>query len=142
MDLIFYIKGYTNVDWDDDPDDRKSTSDFALLLNGGTISWKSKKQTCTTLSTMKLEFLVCVSVLQEVVWSNRFFEHLSITKNSKGPMILYYDSQVIIAYIKDLKYHVSTKLIDNKYKFVRDRVESGEITLQYIHKREMIVDFF
>ena len=56
-------------------------------------------------------------------------------------MILYYDSQVIIAYIKDLKYHVSTKLIDNKYKFVRDRVESGEITLQYIHIHEMIIDF-
>ena len=57
-------------------------------------------------------------------------------------MILYYDSQATILYIKDPKYHRRTKLIHIKYNFVRDIVPSGEITLQYIHKREMIVDFF
>ena len=63
--------------------------------------------------------------------------------NSKGrPMILYFDSQVTIAYTRDPKYHNKTKHIDIKYNFVRDIVISGEINLQYILTREMIPDPF
>ncbi|XP_075087600.1 secreted RxLR effector protein 161-like [Nicotiana tabacum] len=84
-----YLKGYTCVDWAGDRNDRKSTSSYAFLLNSGAISWKSKKQNCTTLSTMEYEFLACVSVVQEAVWLKRFFDNLDITKNSQGPMTLY-----------------------------------------------------
>ena len=91
---------------------------------------------------MEPEFVACLYALQKVVWSKRFFEHLSITKNSKGPIFLHYDSQATIVHKKDLKYHRRTNLIDIKYSFVRDVVASGEITLLYIHTHEMIVDFF
>ena len=63
-----FIRGYTDVDCAGNWDDRKSTSSYVFLLNGGTISWKSKKQTCTTFSTMKSEFVAYASVVQEVVW--------------------------------------------------------------------------
>ena len=122
-----FITCSTNVDWDGDRDDRKSTSCFVFLLNGDTISWKSKKETCTTLLTMESEFVACASALQDIVLSKRFFENLSIAKDSKGPMNLYYDSQATITYIKDPKYHRRTKLIDIKYNFVIDVVTSGEI---------------
>ncbi|OIT35881.1 retrovirus-related pol polyprotein from transposon tnt 1-94 [Nicotiana attenuata] len=89
---------------------------------------------------MEAEFVACGSVVQEAVWSKRFFEHLDITKNSQDPMTLYCDSQVAIAYTKDPKYHSKTKHIDIKYNFVRDMVSSGEINLQYIPTRSMIAD--
>lgn len=109
------MRGYTDVDWAGDRNDRKSTSCYAFLLNGGAISWKSKKQTCTALSTMKAEFVACASAVQEAVWLKRFFKHLDITKNSQDPMTLYCDSQVAIAYTKDPKYQSKTKHIDIKY---------------------------
>ncbi|XP_075074757.1 secreted RxLR effector protein 161-like [Nicotiana tabacum] len=77
-----YLRAYTDADWAGDRNDRKSTSGYAFLLNGGAISWKSKKQTCTTLSTMEFEFVACASVVQKAVWLKRFFEYLDITKNS------------------------------------------------------------
>ncbi|XP_070029523.1 secreted RxLR effector protein 161-like [Nicotiana sylvestris] len=137
-----YLRGYIDADWAGDWNDRKSTSGYAFLLNGGAISWKIKKQTCTTLSTMEDEFVACASAVQEAVWLKRFFEHLDIGKNSQGDMTLYFDSQVAIAYIKDPKYHNKTKYIDIKYNFVRDMVASGEINLQYIPTRSMIADPF
>ncbi|OIT27523.1 retrovirus-related pol polyprotein from transposon tnt 1-94 [Nicotiana attenuata] len=91
---------------------------------------------------MEAEFVACASVVQEVVWLKRFFEHLNITKNSQGPMALYCDSQAAIAYTKDPKYHNKTKHIHVKYNFVRDMVASGEINLQYIPTRSMIADPF
>ncbi|XP_055821255.1 secreted RxLR effector protein 161-like [Solanum dulcamara] len=60
--------GYIDADWAGDRNDRKSTFVYAFLLNGGAISWKSKKQTCTTLSIMESEFVAYASALQEVVW--------------------------------------------------------------------------
>ncbi|XP_070002703.1 secreted RxLR effector protein 161-like [Nicotiana sylvestris] len=74
-----YLRGYTDADWAGDRNDRKSTSSYAFLLNGGAMSWKSKKQTCIALSTMEAEFVDCASTVQEAVWLKRFFEHLNIT---------------------------------------------------------------
>ena len=54
---------------------------------------------------MEFEFVACASAVQEAVWLKKFFEHLNIAKNSKGPMILYCDSRVAITYTKDPKYH-------------------------------------
>ena len=53
------LVGYSDVDQASDLDERKSTSGYIFLLNNGVISWKSKKQTCITLSTMEIEFIVC-----------------------------------------------------------------------------------
>ncbi|XP_055811856.1 secreted RxLR effector protein 161-like [Solanum dulcamara] len=137
-----FLRGYADVVWAGDRNDRKSTSDYAFLLNSGAISWKSKKQTCTTLSIMESEFVACASAVQEAVWLKRLFEHLNIAKNSKGPLILNCDGHVAISYTNDPKYHSKTKRIDIKYNFVRDIVVSGEINLQYIPTREMIADPF
>ncbi|XP_070056873.1 secreted RxLR effector protein 161-like [Nicotiana tomentosiformis] len=58
-----YLGGYIDVDWASDRNDRKSTSGYAFLLNGGAISWKNKKQTCTALSIMEAEFVACASAI-------------------------------------------------------------------------------
>ena len=53
--LDLSLVGYSDADWDGDPDERKSTSGYAFLLNGGTITWCNKKQNCVALSTMEAE---------------------------------------------------------------------------------------
>ena len=47
------LVGYAYDDWVGDLDKCKSTSRYAFLLNNGVISWRRKKQTCITLSTME-----------------------------------------------------------------------------------------
>ena len=42
------LVGYSNADWGGDLKERKSTSGYVFLLNRGTITWSSEKQTCTT----------------------------------------------------------------------------------------------
>ena len=69
------LKGYTNVDWGRDLDERKSTLGFAFLLNRGAISWSSKKQSCIAISTMETEFVALSAVVQGV-WLRIFLEHL------------------------------------------------------------------
>ena len=70
------LKGYIDADWGGDLDERKSTSEFTFLLNNGTISWSSKKQSCIALSTMEAEFVALLAAVQEGIWLRRFLEHL------------------------------------------------------------------
>lgn len=51
------VTGYADADYGGDPDDRKSTSGCVFLLQGGPISWFSRKQECTATSTTDAEFV-------------------------------------------------------------------------------------
>ena len=53
------IRGYSDADFVGDKDDRKSTSGYVFTLAGGSISWKSSKQSIVASSTMYAEFIAC-----------------------------------------------------------------------------------
>ena len=53
LDLISYL----DSDFTGCVDYNKSTSRFIFMMAGGAISWRSVKQTSTTTSTMKAEFV-------------------------------------------------------------------------------------
>lgn len=64
--------GCSDVDSEGDFDERKSTCEYAFLLNSCTISWSSKKFFCAALSTMEVEHAGYYFLLQEAVWLRSF----------------------------------------------------------------------
>ena len=116
------LKGYSDVDWTGDRDERKSTSGYAFILGSGVVSWCNKKQTCVALSTMESEYVVCAAVVQEVIWLKRFLQRLGITTHFEEAVTLYSDSTAALAYAKDPKYHGKSKHIEIKYHFIKDMV--------------------
>ncbi|XP_028237005.1 chymomexicain-like [Glycine soja] len=59
------IEGYSDASWITNMKDYSSTSGWVFLLEGGAISWASKKQTCITNSTMESEFVVLAAAGKE-----------------------------------------------------------------------------
>jgi len=121
MDCRFYDQGNdlcllsnSDVNWGGNLDEHKSTSGYALLLNECAIYWNSKKQICTALSTIEAEFIAYFILMQEVIWLKCFLKILAIVTKIPKSVIVYCDSQAIIAYVKDPKYHGRTKHIDIK----------------------------
>ena len=57
-------------------------------------------------------------------------------------MIVYSDSQFVVIYVKDLKYHGRTKHIDTKNNFYKDIISQKEVILKYLPTHEMVVDPF
>ena len=53
----FELRAYTNVDWDGNIDGGKSTSGGAFLLGKRLVTWTSKKQSCTSQSTVEAEYV-------------------------------------------------------------------------------------
>ena len=65
-DLI--IKGYSDSDWAGDHATRKSTSGFFFMLNGGPVSWCSKRQATVALSSTEAEYLALTLAAKVATW--------------------------------------------------------------------------
>ncbi|KAM1185452.1 hypothetical protein ACFX2G_015060 [Malus domestica] len=59
------VEACTDADFQSDVDDRSSNSGYVLTLNGGAVSWKSKKQDVIANSTMEAEYVATAEAGKE-----------------------------------------------------------------------------
>jgi hypothetical protein len=59
---------FTDLDWDGDPHDRKSTAGYVFSLGLGPATCASKKQQAIALSSAKVEYRETINESQEVLW--------------------------------------------------------------------------
>ena len=124
------IEGYSDADWAGDVDTRRSTSGYAFMMNGGCISWRSKKQRTVALSSTEAEYMARFEATKEAVWLKMFLGELGEMASDEA-IKMYEDNQGSIALAKNPEFHKRTKHIDIRYHFVREKVESGEVVLEY-----------
>eukprot|EP00961_Rhodomonas_salina_P034191 460270-Rhodomonas_salina.1 len=61
------IKGWVDLDYAADPDTHSSVTRYVLSMNNGPVSWRSKRQSCTTLSSQaEAEFVAASICCQEM----------------------------------------------------------------------------
>ena len=51
------LRGCSNIDWGSDLDESKSTSEHASNLSGRAMSRRAKKQSCTTMLAMEVDYV-------------------------------------------------------------------------------------
>jgi hypothetical protein len=117
---------------------RHAISGYIFLVNGGAISWSSKKQELVTLSTAESEYVAATYAAKEALWLRRIIGE--VYQPLQDPITLYSDSQSAIALTKDGSYHARTKHIDIRYHFIRFIVQNGSIKLIYCPTEEMTAD--
>ena len=49
-------------------DDKRFTFGYIFMMAKGVLSWKSVKQTLTTSSTMRVEYVVCYEATYHAIW--------------------------------------------------------------------------
>ena len=130
--------GYSDADWAGDADTRKSTSGYVFKIGNGTVSWSSKKQPTVAKSSTEAEYVALSSATQEAIWLRRLMVNLG--RKMDTPTIVYEDNKGAIELAKNDEYHSGTKHIDVCHHFVRERVLSKEIDVQYCPTEQMIAD--
>lgn len=143
---ITYVKdsknliAYSDSDWAGDIDDRKSCSGNVLMLSGGPISWKSKKQCSVALSTMEAEYAALSEVSREIVYIKRLMIHMGFEMYVKSPINVFCDNQSAIELSKDAVLHKRSKHIDISYHFTRELVDNKDILISYVQTNLMLAD--
>lgn len=123
------LYAYSDANWAEDRNDRKSNSGYVIKLHGGTVSWACRKQSCVSLSTCESEYIALAETCQEVIWLRSLCKDLGI--DLIDPTIINEDNQSCIKLVENEKFSNRTKHIDTRYHFVRDLKENGIIKLQY-----------
>ena len=72
------IKVYTNANWAENINDRRSTCNYCTFVRGNLVTWWSKKQNVVARSSAKVEFRLIVHGICEMLQIKRLLEELKI----------------------------------------------------------------
>ena len=134
------VRGYTDSNFQSDPDDRKSTSGFVFSLNGSAFSWKSTKQGSTADSTTEAEYIAASEAAKEAVWIRKFVAELGVVPSIVDPIPLFCDNNGAIAQAKEPRAHQKSKHVERKYHIIREILARGDIIVCKVRTEENVAD--
>jgi hypothetical protein len=120
--------------------DAKSVTGFVFLYNGGPISWASRRQTVTALSTSEAELIALSSAAKELVWLRKLLFGLGISVTEPTP--IFEDNQAAIKIASNSGLSARTKHIRVRDFYVRELVTTGDVILHYCTSRSQLADMF
>nr|GEX64801.1 hypothetical protein [Tanacetum cinerariifolium] len=121
-------------------DSRKSTSGGIQFLGGDKlVSWSSKKQDYTSVSSVEAEYVSLSACCAQVLWMRTQLTDYGFYFD-KIPM--YCDSKVAIAISCNPVQHSRTKHIDVRYYFIKEKVEKGIVELFFVETEYQLADLF
>lgn len=132
------VCAFSDSDWAENREDRKSNSGYCILVNGGMISWSSRKQEVIALSSTEAEYVALTETCKEVTWCREIMKDLDVLLPES--ITVYTDSQSCINMIENRKFSNRTKHIDIKYHYVREQAANKSVDLVYISTHENIAD--
>ena len=134
------LTGFSDADFANNIDDRRSITGYVFLLAGAPLSWNCQTQHTTALSTMESEYYAVCKAVQEALYLRMMFEETGLKVDS--PLIIREDNKACISFSKDPGEHKRTKHIDYRHFFVRDQVNDGEVSLTHVSSENQLADIF
>nr|GEU78675.1 retrovirus-related Pol polyprotein from transposon TNT 1-94 [Tanacetum cinerariifolium] len=135
----FELTAFSDVDHAGCIDSRKSTSGGIQFLCDKLVSWVSKKQNCTAMSSADAEYVTLFVSCAQVMWMRTQLQDYGFIHNK---IRLYCDSQSAIAISCNPVQHSRTKHIHTRYHFIKEQVENGIIELYFVRTEYQLADIF
>ena len=134
----------------DDPKSVKSRSGYVITLGEIPVSWGSKLQTETALSTMEAEYISLSQALRVLLPLRIVLEevsnhlHLKSDPHSAIKSTIYEDNQacLLLATSDPPKLTPRSKSIAVKYHWFREHLEPGVIDIKPIASEDQLADIF
>ena len=132
------VVGWSDSDYASDIGERRSRTGYVFMLNGAAVSWKSQRQQTVALSTAEAEYMALTAATQEAMFLKQLLHE--IHQDSGSPVTIHEDNQSCIALSKNSMTTGRSKHMDVRYHFCREKVESGDIEVQYCATENMLAD--
>ncbi|GJS07640.1 retrovirus-related pol polyprotein from transposon TNT 1-94 [Tanacetum coccineum] len=138
-DSGFELTAFSDADHAGCLDTRKSTSGGIQFLGDKLVSWMSKKQNCTAMSSAEAEYVALSASCAQVMWMRTQLQDYGFNYNK---ILLYCDSQSAIAISCNPIQHSRTKHIHTRYHFIKEQVKNGIIDLYFVRTEYQLADMF
>ncbi|CAH2099085.1 unnamed protein product [Euphydryas editha] len=134
------VVGYSDADFANDVETRRSTTGYVFLKNGAAITWSSQRQQTVALSTTEAEFMAACAATKEAMWLRQLLQEISEYKQES--VIINIDNLSAINVIKNSEFHKRCKHIDIKYNFIKEKYYENVISLNYVNTKNQYADMF
>jgi len=136
------VEGFSDANWGNDVDDRHSICGYVFTLNGGAISWSSKKQSVVALSSTEAEYIGITHAAKEAIWVRHLLSELYSPRVLEHPITVHCDNRSAIELVKNATFHSRTKHIAIRYHYIREAFNDGIIVLTHRGTDDMPADMF
>ncbi|GJX13507.1 retrovirus-related pol polyprotein from transposon TNT 1-94 [Tanacetum coccineum] len=138
-DTAMALTAYADADHAGCQDTRRSTSGSAQFLGDKLVSWSSKKQKSTAISTTEAEYIAMYGCCAQILWMRSQLTNYGFVFNK---ILLYCDNRSAIALCCNNVQHSRSKYIDIRHHFIREQVEKGVVELYFMTTDYQLADIF
>ena len=135
--LVLY--GYADASWNDNEIDRRSTSGFVMLAGSTAVSWQSKRQEITALSTAEAEFISAARCGQEACHLRMMLEFLGFPQHN--PTVIFEDNNACIQMAQNAANTSRTKHIDLRKYYLKELERRDIVQLIRVSSHDQHADF-
>jgi hypothetical protein len=137
------LEGYSDSNWISDADEIKATSGYIFTFGGAAVSWRSRKQTILTKSTMEAELVALEATTVEAEWLRDLLMDMPMVAKPVPAIQLYCDNQTVITNVGSAKVNLkSSRHVKRRMKSVRNLKNTGVVAVDYINTTRNIADPF
>ncbi|GKB03288.1 hypothetical protein Tco_0831377 [Tanacetum coccineum] len=110
-----------------------------MFLGDKLVSWSSKKQTSTSISSTEAEYIAMSGCCAQILWMRSQLSDYGFAYNR---IPLYCDNKSAIALCCNNVQHSRSKHIDIQHHFIREQVEKGVVELYFVRTEYQLADIF
>ncbi|GJU93097.1 retrovirus-related pol polyprotein from transposon TNT 1-94 [Tanacetum coccineum] len=138
-DSSIALTAFADADHAGCQDTRHSTSGSMQFLRDRLISWSSKRQKSTAISTTKAEYIDLSDCCAQILWMRSQLTDYGFGFNK---ILMYYDNKSAIALCYNNVQNSRSKHIDIRFHFIKEHVENGVIELYFVNTEYQLADIF
>ncbi len=134
---INVLTGFSDADFAENVENRKSTTGLCFMLNGAVISWASKRQSTVASSTAEAEYTALFSAAKETMYLRQLLAQIGIECSATT---IHEDNQPAIHIASNPVTSSNSKYFDVRLHYTREKVEDGIIKIAYCETNLMVAD--
>jgi hypothetical protein len=79
--------GYSNADWGENWDNRRSTTGFVFLMADGAVTWTSRMQKTVARSSTEAEYMALLEAYSEIAWLTSLQKGIGYSPTAPTPLV-------------------------------------------------------
>ncbi|GJP40682.1 hypothetical protein CLOM_g333 [Closterium sp. NIES-68] len=134
-----FLSCFADATWASEHEDSSSVGGYICMVGGGPVSWRSKKQSETALSSVESESMAIFHAAKEIIWLRRLLKEIGHEQTCATP--LFSDSKGAIAMARNAVLHGLNKHMKIKWHWLRKEVKLGTLDPIYVKTQQQPADF-